>query len=76
MSNKVYDILKKISLMFVPVATFLAALTEIWGFAWGTEICATISALGVLLGAVLDITTKSYWNEVANGHDDETEGVG
>lgn len=61
MSNKMYDILKQVSLMVVPIVTFLAALSKIWGWGeLGTEICATISAFGVLLGALLNISTKNY----------------
>lgn len=46
MSNKAYDILKKVSLMAVPLVTLITALTEIWGWQYGAEICATISANG------------------------------
>lgn len=60
MSNKTYDILKKISLMIVPIVTLITALTEIWGFAYGAEIAATVSAVGVCLGACLAISSKNY----------------
>ena len=60
MSNKAYDILKQVSLMCVPIAAFLTAMSEIWGWAYGAEICATISAFGVLLGALLNVSTAQY----------------
>ena len=60
MSNKTYDILKKICLMITPFVTFILALTDVWGFAWGAELAATMSAIGVLLGACLDISSKHY----------------
>ncbi len=61
MSNKVYDILKQVSLMIVPIVAFLTALSEIWGWGeYGAEICATISAFGVLLGALLNVSTAQY----------------
>lgn len=63
MSNKTYDILKKISLMIVPIVTFITALSEIWGFAHGTEIAATVSAIGVCLGACLNISSNNYNNK-------------
>lgn len=66
MNNKTYDILKKISLMIVPLVTLITALSEIWGFPHGAQIAATVSALGVCLGACLNISTKHY-NE---GHGD------
>lgn len=60
MTNKTYDILKKVSLMIVPFVTFLAAITDIWQMQYGPAICATVSAFGVFLGASLDISSKHY----------------
>lgn len=60
MSNKTYDVLKKISLMFVPIVTLITALSEIWGFPYGAEIAATVSAIGVCFGVCLDISSKHY----------------
>lgn len=68
MSNKIYDILKKISLMFVPVVTLISALTEIWGVPYGAEIAATVSAVGVCFGVCLHISSKNY-----NPEDEEAE---
>lgn len=70
MSNKVYDILKKISLMIVPIVTLITALTEIWGFAYGAEIAATVSAIGVCLGACLEISSRNYKPEEINDERD------
>lgn len=64
LTNKAYDVLKKISLMAVPLATFVAAISRIFGFTWGTEVCATISAVGVFLGACLEISTRNYQNDM------------
>ena len=60
MSNKTYDILKKISLIIGYIVTFILSLTDIWGFGYGTEIAATVSAAGILLGACLTISSKHY----------------
>ena len=60
MSNKTYDILKKICLMLTPLVTFILAMTDVWGFAWGAELAATISAIGVFLGACIDISCRNY----------------
>lgn len=76
MSNKAYDILKKVSLMAVPLVTLITALTEIWGFQYGAEVCATISALGIFLGAALDISTRKYNQDMAEHADDPDEGRG
>ena len=74
MKNATYDVLKKVSLLCVPLVTFVAALSEIWGFP-GTEICATISAAGLFLGAVLEISTKQYNADMVE-HADDDEGKG
>ena len=61
MSNKTYDILKQVSLMVVPIVAFLTSMSEIWGWGEiGVEVCATISAFGVLLGALLNVSTAQY----------------
>lgn len=70
-SNKVYDVLKKISMMAVPITTLIASLSKIWGFTWGTEVCATISALGIFLGACLEISTRNYNDYMINTGDDD-----
>ena len=63
MSNRTYDILKKICLMITPFVTFILAMTDVWGFTWGAELAATVAAIGALLGACLDISSKQYHRE-------------
>ena len=48
MSNKVYDTLKFMS------------LTDVWGFKYGAAVAATVSAVGILLGAVLTKSSADY----------------
>lgn len=60
MQNSTYDALKKVALLIAPLCTFLAALCEIWGVRYGTEICATLAALDTFLGAVLSISSLNY----------------
>ena len=62
MTNKTYDILKFIVMIIGYVVTFILTLTDIWGFAYGAQIAATISALGVLMGAILTEASKRYKN--------------
>ena len=72
MSNKTYDILKLVSMIATPLATFILTLTDIWGFnQYGTAIAASVSALGILLGAILKISTDKYWKDVDEGSDDD-----
>lgn len=60
MSNKTYDILKWISLITVPVITFLTALVNIWGIPYGSQIVATLAAIDVLIGAIVAIAKNVY----------------
>lgn len=60
-SNKVYDILKYVSLVVLPaIATLYLTLSNIWGLPYGTEIAATITAIDTLLGALLGISSQKY----------------
>lgn len=60
MTNNTYDILKKIALVLTPLVTFVAALGEIWGLPYSTQIVATLAAVDTLLGAILHISSKNY----------------
>lgn len=70
MSNKTYDILKIICMIVGYLATFVLTLSDIWGFQYGTEIAATVSALGVLLGGILKASSDKYWSN-EDGEDGE-----
>lgn len=61
-SDKVYDVLKWIAIVCLPaLATFVAIISKIWGFAdLGIMISETITAVGVLLGALLGISAIQY----------------
>lgn len=61
MSNKVYDMLKYIALIFLPaLGTFYFAVAKIWGLPYPAEIVGTISAVDAFLGALLQISTNKY----------------
>lgn len=61
-SDKVYDVLKWVAIVALPaLATFIAIISKIWGWAdLGVAISQTITALGVLIGALLGISAISY----------------
>lgn len=64
MNNSTYDILKYIAQIVLPaVGTLYFALAKIWGLPYGTEIVGTITAVDAFLGALLKISTDSYWKE-------------
>ena len=61
MSNKVYDVLKKVAQVWLPaLGTFYFALSQIWGLPYGEAIVGTITAVDAFLGAVLGISTHLY----------------
>lgn len=61
MSNKTYDVLKKIAMYVLPaLATLVITLGEIWGWGWSAQVAATITALDTFIGAALGISSKSY----------------
>lgn len=61
MSNKMYDVLKWIAMVFLPaLATLYFALAGIWGFPYGEEVVGTITAADTFLGVLLGISSAQY----------------
>lgn len=61
MSNKTYDILKWIALVFLPALQVLwLGLGKIWGFPYLVEIGATIACVDVFLGTLLGVSNVRY----------------
>ena len=61
MSNKTYDILKYIALIVLPaIVTFWLAIANIWGLPYGEQIGATLTAIDMLLGALLKLSSDNY----------------
>ena len=62
LSNKLYDILKWVSLLTVPAVTLILSVSDAIGFSAGSTVAAILSALGVFAGAVIKISTDNYYN--------------
>ena len=61
MSNKVYDVLKWVTLVALPAITALwLTLANIWGFPYAEAIGATLAAITTFLGALLGISSYNY----------------
>lgn len=61
MSNKAYDILKYIALIFIPATCgFVTTLGNVWHWEYTDAITSTICAFGVFLGAILQKSSKNY----------------
>ena len=64
MSNRVYDILKWIALIFLPaVGTLYFALASIWGLPFAEQIVGTVTAFDTFLGVILGISSMRYNDE-------------
>ena len=63
MPNKLYDVLKTVCTVILPaLITLIASVSAIWGLAYSEQICATISAVNLFIGAVIGISSANYFN--------------
>ena len=61
-SNKVYDVLKWIAQYLLPaLGTLYFALSTIWGFPYGEQVVGTITAIDAFLGAILGLSSATYY---------------
>ena len=63
--DRVYDALKWIAIVCLPaLSTFIVVISRIWGWPdLGSTIAQTITAVAVLLGALLGISSIGYNKE-------------
>ena len=72
LSNGTYDILKWVALIAIPaVNVFILTLGKIWELPYYVQIAATISAVGVLIAALIGASSKTYWEDVDVEDEDE-----
>lgn len=68
-SNKTYDVLKWLSIIAIPaIEAFWLTVGKVWGWPHLTEVGTTIAAIGVLIGALIGVSSQNYWDDV----DDDT----
>lgn len=68
--NKVYDVLKWITMVCLPAITTLwLTLASIWGFPYAEPIGATLGAITVFLGALLGISSITYAKSLESGEE-------
>lgn len=61
LDNKLYDVLKWITVICLPaLGTLYFALSGIWGFPYAEQVVGTISAVTTCLGILLGISTAEY----------------
>ena len=73
-SNKTYDFLKWFALIAIPALNvFILTVGKIWELPYYVQIAATISAVGVLIAALIGVTSRNYWDDVDEEDDNEAE---
>lgn len=61
-SNRVYDILKWIAIIFLPaLAKLIEGIFGVWGIPYGAEVASTIIYVQVFLGAILCVSSINYY---------------
>lgn len=74
LSDKAYTYLKWITMVLIPAATTLyVALSAIWGFPYASEVAKTSAACCAFLGAILGISTASYYKGDDLPYDDDDD---
>ena len=69
--NKVYDVLKWICLIALPaLSTFYGILAEIWNLPYAVQIPRTITAIALLIGALIGVSQISINKEESAYEDD------
>lgn len=77
MSNKLYDILKYLTIVVLPACGALyAGLSQIWQLPYAAEIPATITVICTFLGALLCISTAQYNKKTGPVYGDTVEDPG
>lgn len=71
-SNKTYDFLKWFALVAIPAFNlFILTLGKIWELPYYVQIAATVSAVGVLIAALIGASSKTYWEDVDEEEDED-----
>lgn len=73
LNDNIYNLLKWITLVVIPaLTTAYVGLSAVWGWPYATEIAKTSAVVCTLLGALLGISTASYYkDESQSGSDPE-----
>ena len=72
--DNVYTILKWITMICLPaLATAYVGLSAIWGFPYADEVAKTTAVICTLLGALLGISTATYYKDNSYLDDEEPE---
>lgn len=59
-NDKIYDTLKTISLVAIPVSTFIVAILGAYNYGNVERVTAVLAAVNTLLGALVKISSAEY----------------
>ena len=62
-SSKLYDILKILCPVLGALSALYVALADVWSLPFATQVSGTIGAVIAFLGSIMQISSKTYWNE-------------
>lgn len=72
--DSVYTILKWVTMICLPaLATAYVGLSAIWGWPFADEVAKTTAVICTLLGALLGISTATYYQDNSYLDDEEEE---
>lgn len=63
-NDKVYDVLKDISLILVPLSTLIVAILTAYGYAEVERVTVVLAAINTFLGSLVKISNKQYKKEI------------
>ena len=84
-SDTTYNRIKWFALAFIPAfEVLILTVGKIWGLPYYSEIGATVAAVGVFLAAVIGVSSRNYYEDLAqptdenlmNEYEDEDEEEG
>lgn len=71
MNNKAYDVLKDVSLLWMPILiTFYGVISATWGIPYGEQILSTLTGLNAALGAIVKYYKSRYDKEIMKGSEE------
>ena len=71
LNNKVYDVLKYISLIVLDaIGVAYQSLADVWKLPYGTEIMKTCTIISIFIGALIGVSSYNYNKERKENEDD------
>lgn len=67
-----YDKIKWIALAFIPaLEVLILTVGKIWGLPYYDNIGATVAAVGVFLAAIIGVSSRNYYEDLAQPTDED-----